>query len=301
MELVTIATKHPIYFKMAVSLLRSVFHWSPNTSAAITLVTDLDEQLPPDLADRVRIVPPRKDLEGHIAKLALYDLTVASSVIFLDADSLCIKPIDSLYSKLAGNPFVVFGDSVQDGHWWCEVAATCKRFGVRSLPRFYGEFYYFERNKIVQDIFRAAITLAADYDKLGFHRNRGHCNEELLFSITMAQAGLNVQPLPSPITNPDRDGFISKLNSRRGSIRVLKSGELSIQSGPNGPSVVHFFASGSNLSPVYRREMFRINMCAHAVPGFVVDALASFLYVSLRLLTLFRRLRSYLPTLKPGR
>jgi hypothetical protein len=262
-EIITFATGPSVYKEMAFCLARSVWYWDPGFQGVFTIVTDSETQLPLDLADRVRVklVPPPSSDGGYVIKLDLHEYSEGEAVLFLDADSLAIGPVSRIFAALENEPFAVFGHTIDSGIWWCDVAQTIERFGLDFLPCFYGELYYFRRGAQARRVFARAKELALHYDEVGFRRLRGRPNEEVVVAVALAAEGIRPMPLSAHLVmNPDRDGAIRRLDSMAGEF------ELETPSNRAKPVVVHFFASGENLSDIYRREILRWQHAAQQVP-----------------------------------
>lgn len=188
---ITIATTKPLYIEMALTLARSFQRWNEGSGIAFHLVTDLDFPLPADLTGvHVLRVPEGELGAGFSPKLHLDSLAPGAQTLFIDADCLCMGPLDPVFARFAGRAVAVVGTTISTGLWWGDVDALCARFGVKALPHFNGGIYYLEPGPEASAVFTRARELEQQYDGLGILRLRGRPNDEIIMAIAMAEAGL---------------------------------------------------------------------------------------------------------------
>jgi hypothetical protein len=174
---------------MAVELARSFCFWNSANDISFFILTDLDEPLPKGLGSRVsKITAERGALgKGFSAKLYLDQFAPADQTLFVDADCLCVGPVDFIFDRFAGHAVSVVGGTITSGEWFGDVERTCREADVPALPKFNGGIYYLERGAKSSAVYQRARELMPRYDNLGLVRLRGLPNDELIMAIAMAQ------------------------------------------------------------------------------------------------------------------
>lgn len=184
----TVATGSSVYWRMAMELARSFEYWHPRNDIGFFVLTDLDEPLPRTVRRLRKISVPSGSLgKGFSAKLHLDRFAPAEQTLFVDADCLCVRPLDFAFDRFAGHAVSVVGGTVADGEWFGDVARTCRQTGVEKLPKFNGGVYYLEPGPKASAVYQRARELLPQYDALGLVRLRNSPNDELLMAIAMAQ------------------------------------------------------------------------------------------------------------------
>lgn len=191
----TIATGRRAYIDMAINLARSFLLWNRDNGIEFYLATDSVDPMPPDLAAiRVLRHAPGELGVGFSMKLKMDTLARADQTLFIDADCLCMGPLDSVFARFEGRDVSVVGEPVASGEWFGDIERTRTQFGLPEIPKFNGGVYYFERGAGATRVFDQARALEEHYDALGLVRLRGCPNEEMLMSIAMGLHGC--APLP---------------------------------------------------------------------------------------------------------
>lgn len=186
----TIATGKWVYLNMAIALARSFLWWHRDSAIEFYIATDITGPLPADM-DKINILrfQPGELGRGFSMKLKLDQLAPADHTLFIDADCLCIGPLEPVFERFAGHQVSVVGGSITEGEWFGDVATTRSHFGIEELPKFNGGVYYLERGEKCSRVYSRARELEERYDELGLVRLRGCANEELLMAISMALEG----------------------------------------------------------------------------------------------------------------
>ena len=186
----TIATGKQMYLDMAVALARSFLWWHKDSGIEFYIATDIAEGLPADMA-QIKVLKFESGQlgKGFSMKLKLDQLAPAAQTMFIDADCLCVGPLEPVFDRFAGRPVSVVGGGITEGEWFGDVARTRAHFGLAELPKFNGGVYYLEPGVAATAIYSKARDLEAHYDDLGLVRLRNCANEELLMAIAMALEG----------------------------------------------------------------------------------------------------------------
>ncbi len=186
----TIATGKQMYLDVAVALTRSFLWWHKDSEIQFYIATDIAEGLPADMAQiKVLKFEPGQLGKGFSMKLKLDQLAPATQTLFIDADCLCVGPLEPVFDRFAGRPVSVVGGDISEGEWFGDVAKVLAHFGLAEMPKFNGGVYYLERGAAATAIYAIARDLEAHYDDLGLVRLRGCANEELLMAIALAMSG----------------------------------------------------------------------------------------------------------------
>lgn len=196
----TLATGKPFYFEIALNLARSFVFWHRGSAIRFFIATDLEIELPRDLAGVSLLkFQPGELGKGFSAKLQLDRMAPAGKTLFVDADCLCVGSLEPVFARFSGRPVSVVGGSISSGDWFGDVASVCARIGVAELPKYNGGIYYLERGGASETVYARARDLEKDYDDLGLARLRGQPNDELLMAMAMALHGLKAIPDDSTI------------------------------------------------------------------------------------------------------
>jgi len=186
----TLAAGKKIYLEMAFNLARSFGLWHRDSDIEFHLVTDHEAPTPPDLAFIRRVQKSSQEMaKGFSSKLYLDQLAPAQKTLFVDSDCLCLRNLDAVFQRFAGQAVSVVGTMRSEGEWFGDIRSRCQRYGVRTVPVFVGAVYYLEPGEVCTRVFDAARRVEKEYDEAGFIRLRGVANEEPLISVGMAQAG----------------------------------------------------------------------------------------------------------------
>jgi hypothetical protein len=192
---ITIATGKQVYINMAITLARSFLVWNKSSDIRFFIATDSDQEFPKDL-DSISIMrfQPGELGIGFSMKLKLDQLAPSEQTLFIDADCLCVGPLDTVFDRFAGHAVSVVGGSISKGEWFGDVEKLCQHFEVAQIPKFNGGVYYIEPGETSSAIYSRARELENDYDQLGLIRLRGCPNEEMLMAISMALHGATAVP-----------------------------------------------------------------------------------------------------------
>jgi hypothetical protein len=265
---------------MACALARSFRLWHAYRDIRFYLATDAKKStLPRDLQslDLIRLGLGQYG-KGFSPKLHLDKIAPAQNSLFIDADCLCVGPLRPAFESFHGRPVSVIGREIQDGDWFGDVAAICRKFNIPAMPRFNGGVYYLERGEMCSRVYQTARELEPRYDEIGFTRLRGCANDEVLISLAMAIHGQKPIPERGDIMN-------SLLAGPTGlEIDVFKGHALlkNSKAHPNHnawyeleemrPKIVHFLGSDIAEYP-YRQEEKRLELvCGRGWPHWLATS-----------------------------
>jgi hypothetical protein len=142
-SVLTIATGKPIYWSMAMELARSFRYWHKGTDIKFSVITDMVDARAIIGVDKILISPGEFGI-GFSTKLHLDRFVTSGQTLFIDADCLCVRPLDSVFTRFKGKSVSVVGGTIADGEWFGDVRRTCELAGVPCLPKFNGGIYYLE-------------------------------------------------------------------------------------------------------------------------------------------------------------
>ena len=261
----TIATGKPVYLRMAFALARSFRLWHRNSEIDFYFVTDTPPaDLPVDLRD-LNMIPITAGQygTGFRTKLHLDILAPADCSMFIDADCLCVGPLDDAFRAFRGHAVSVIGPMVRDIEWFGDIAAICRQHNIPAIPKFNGGVYYLERDSACTEVFQTARRLAERYDELGFVRLRGQPNDEVLISLAMAIHRQTPIPDRGDIMNTIIDGPCGvELDVVEGYARIPNPKNHPLRNPWHEPEmmrpkIVHFLGIDTDVYP-YSREVLRL-------------------------------------------
>lgn len=244
------------YLHQARSLAQSLSRNSPGIHR--TLVTDrpwaaattfYDLVIPIEGASRTDCRP----------KLDLDQYTPYRHTLYLDADSLAVRSLLPLFTRLADHEFVVIGKNITSGHWYGDVDAMRHLAGSASLPQFNSGLISFLDTDRTHRIFSHARELAENYGALALHPFNGGIADEPLLAIALAGEGLRAHDLTHEVMASllGVTGPIT-LDTLAGVCKFEKRGR------PVAPAVIHFAADYGSCRPVlgahYRRERLKLRL-----------------------------------------
>lgn len=280
----TLALGPEVYWNMAINLARSVRRWHDVNTLPIAIVTDRTDPVPPDLrgVETIRLQDGELGV-GFETKLHLDRLAPGRHTLFIDADCLVYAPLDELFQRMRGRPVATAGGEISTGDWFGDVAALCRRLGVRALPAFNGGLYYLEPGPVTTEVYRQARAMVADYDALGLVRLRGLPNEELLMASAMASHGLAALPDEGEImSDPQQCPGPVRVNILRGYRLLVNPPPPSPLHRPGNrfarrsPLIVHFLNDHTRRTP-YRTDVRRLALAARGYPDWLASLVAEVL------------------------
>lgn len=191
--ILTLAFGSPKYIEMAKSLARSLLLHDPTLPRAI--VTDSTD---PELATLfAHVLPLRREYGSNVRqKLFLDDYTPFDETLFIDSDSLAVRPLHDFWAAFQQVPFGVCGQRTLyagESDEYLDVNFILRRFHLTGLPKFNGGIYYFKSTLEAVTLFDTARDLMNHATELRFTDFRGDGPaDEALFSVAMAIHGLTV-------------------------------------------------------------------------------------------------------------
>jgi len=256
-NIITIATGKKLYMDLAVNLARSFFLWHRSADISFYIVTDNPQLFPDDITKLVKIITikPGELGEGFSPKLYLDKLAPDGQTLFIDSDCLIFGDLSFIFKQFKGHSVSVVGNYIEDGEWFGDVAAICRRFNIPHLPKFNGGIYYLENGPEAVKVYNKARELEKQYDQIGFRRLRNRPNDEVLMALAMQL--YNQKPV-------DDDGTIMAefVNFQSGIKSDLLSGTVELYNTPSHPNyqpswhlqvakpqIVHFLGHHNKLIP----------------------------------------------------
>ena len=266
----TVALGSPTYLQMAYALARSFRLWNRGHAIDFYLATDVARRsLPEDLRDLSLIGVTAAEMGlGFSSKLHLDKIAPAPRSLFVDADCLCVGPLEPAFAAFQGRPVSVIGGPISEGEWaGGDVAAICKRFNLEALIRFNGGVYYLEPGPLCTRVYDKARELEPDYESLGFTPLRGARNEEPLLSLAMALHGHSAIP--------ERGDIMNSLLAGPGGLEIDVLKGRAVLFNPKQhphhnpwyqleelrPRLVHFLGQAPTAYP-YKREIARLDLAS---------------------------------------
>jgi hypothetical protein len=265
-HILTIATGKEYYINLAVNLALSFLYWHPNGNITFQLVTDLPDQVPGDVRERIQIIPvnPGELGTGFTPKLHLDKLVSEGQTFFIDSDCLIFEKLDRLFERFKGHDVSVVGNYTADGEWFGDTGAICRQFNIPCMPKFNGGLYYLEKGANATAVYTTARELESRYDEIGFVRLRNRPNDEVLMALAMQLHGQTpVIDDGTIMSDPQAypGGYkIDVIKGDRWLINPPAPHPLHQSWNPHervSPVIVHFLGHFTNHYP-YKREVSRL-------------------------------------------
>ncbi len=183
----TIAHGHPRFARQAVNLARSIRLHDPDLPLAVA--TDLDASWFEGMYDQV-IPWDFSRHSGLISKLDAYEISPFDVTLLLDTDILMFASLQHYFDYFEGEAFGLIGQNVAESVYFESMDLIREHIPAATYAIFVGGLYYFVKSELACGIFRRAEELLPLYGDLGIRMLRGAINEEPLFALAMAEAGL---------------------------------------------------------------------------------------------------------------
>ena len=144
--ILTIAHTKNKYIRQAINLAISIRIHSPEIPIAIaTNLESKDFQKFGKLFDHI-IQWDFSETPGLIAKLSIYEMTPFQETLFIDADCLVLKPLETIFEYLDDEEFSVFGINCnvnRESGWFQNMEKIKNEINSETYPGFNGGIYYF--------------------------------------------------------------------------------------------------------------------------------------------------------------
>jgi hypothetical protein len=258
---------------MAIALARSFGRWNSDTDIRFTIVTDRPVAYRPTDLGWVNwhVVTTDSVGAGFTAKLQLDRLAPTDRSLFIDADCLCVRSLEPVFSAFEGHSVSVVGRQIHDGEWFGDVAGIARQLNIAGYPRFNGGIYYLERGETATRVYECARALLPRYDELGFVRLRGKENDEVLMAVSLVLQGQTAIPDDGSIMNTTlaAPGGV-RLDVLKGDAVLLNPKthprhndwyDLEVMQ----PALVHFPGEDVSSHP-YRTEILALELVASSWP-----------------------------------
>jgi hypothetical protein len=123
------------------------------------------------------------------SKLTALKRTDADQVLFVDADSLAFRRLDTIFEYCQGKGLCVQGDYIHGGDWYGSVEGHLLRHNIQALPQFNGGMIYYERSAECEDFLELCWDYGRRCTELGFGRDDPLIPDEPCIAVAMAQTG----------------------------------------------------------------------------------------------------------------
>ena len=186
----TMAFGRPKYIKQAEDLARSLRANMPGYR--IALITD-QEAYSNELFDQV--IPLKADHgKGVVQKLFLYDYSPFEETLFIDADSICLKPFDDELDAIRKYGFSPiwsgFRHPGQKDPYLEDLSFTLSQVGIKRMPKFNGGVYYFDRGPFAQSVVEKAHQIYQDRAALKIRNfDSAGPNDETIYGLALESTG----------------------------------------------------------------------------------------------------------------
>jgi len=260
---------------------------------ALGLMTDSDD---PDLKNYFDvIVRPPAGYHHWFIKLAAMDAFPAQykKFIFIDSDSLVLKPLDTVWETFGGSDFAVScywkteADAGMD--WYGDCVGVAKKLGIERFATFNAGFMYYERSENTKTLFKRALEFREQADSLGLKRNMGEIGDDICISFAWATTGIGSG------FSPDLNFSVTPWYLHGGVHLDVLKGECTMIKGMKDPSIFRpliYHSAHTKWDLKYWREVTRLMKLAEAAKN-PKDALLRFRKPMIVLTNWYMKLRGY--------
>lgn len=240
---VILCMRKPQYACAAFNLALSIKRHSPDMN--ITLLTDgiHNKAFSADHFSVFNFITEIKEKSVAEAKVNIGKYVDYKHNLYIDADSICVQPLEPLFDKLKGNEFK--SNVIDNYTLWTTKEAFQEFFNVDTWQTINSSWMYFENIKV--------FDTADKYFQKGFDRDKldqvwgGHIPDELFFNGALAKLGIDAKVDFEPMLFDDKK-------------KPIQIGKMCDEY-----YFVTFYGNQNStrleLREWYDREMFRI--CAH--------------------------------------
>ncbi len=264
----TLAYGRPQDAAQACALARSIRLRSRGVPLAVA--TDLPAELFCGLFDRV--IPWRFGRwPGPACKLELLDITPFDTTLYIDSDCLCVRRIEPVLDYFGGAEFAVYGANSPVLPWADGTEQFRNHVDAANFPVFNGGLYHFRQGALAQRIFASAQHFSTHFADLGLPRPKGMHNDELLFSLALAQAGVRAHDSTDLVVMvaPRPPACWLELDLLRGHGRLERHGVIL------EPELVHFNGPRKRLAAYRREQLVLEHIVGHHWPAATRPMLAA--------------------------
>jgi hypothetical protein len=218
------------------------------------------------------VVPFSKDVDDIFSlKTRLHQFTPFKKTLFLDADSLIMRNIDSYWDYIKQDCFAYSGGYINSGEWYYDISDIKKKLRSDWFVKFNSGMLLFDSSQKVQEIFNTAnyyfFNHAAEGIKVPFHRGNMYSDEPFL---AIAFVKNNIKPVD------DSGRFSSTLiNASRIHINVIKGISFFVKDSRTVfPLVVHFCGRFGGI--FYFMEKLRLYFYFNNIIQSILSGILSF-------------------------
>lgn len=242
------------YWTEVATLCRSIRLTSPGIPVALATDFDLPEKAWRTAGFSHLVRADFSTLAGVAFKVRLNSLSpFTGKTLFLDSDCVCYRDITGVFDAFAGESFVAIGYAAQPMHWFDDLIAIQRRFGVEDLPFIIGDFYLFDRSFLADNIFAEAERIAHDYRSYGIRPIGKWANDEPAFSLAMIQHGINA--------TPGAGEWIARMHNQSLRVQSLdftkRCAAIELEGSFRSPAIIHFGVF--RTQPIYCEQKFLVN------------------------------------------
>jgi hypothetical protein len=259
----TVATKDK-YLNFAFTLARSYKFHNNDGEIPFFIISDEDFTLPSDLKSvNKKIISKEQMGTGLHYRFNFNEINPAYQSFFIDADSIIYGNLSHLFN-ISNTSIRVIGKKETDGNWsHLQLPKALDDFAIPYIIRYCGAFYYLTKNELAAEICHTATELAeSDYN---FQYHNTSVNDEPIFSISMAKAGVDPYPDTGNIwTDTVQLKSHNDLNTlyKKANFNNSKSFKHKywLPEGDYHPLVIHFGGSNYNKNP-WVFDATRLKLC----------------------------------------
>jgi hypothetical protein len=200
------------------------------------------------------IIPPRTLRPKHSHKTLLNTYSPFDETLFIDADSIVVRPLDEVFEHLEGQSFSLIGSKRTKGEWYFDIASMIVRLDVNWIPKFNSGLIFFRRSKQADAVFLLSNAIMGAYDSFGIRYTKASRSDEPCFAIALGQLGIapvadNGRIMQTPI---QLEGKLH-VDPVRGICRFRRDGVIV------EPAVIHFVSRTKHRDYALARFQLHLN------------------------------------------
>lgn len=200
MGIIIIAIYSDFYLNLAINLAKSIRKY--HKSLAITIITDKDVKGFDTIKPQMQHYMEKGAVNPFRLKTFIYDYSPYDTTLYLDADNLCLKPLDGLFKKVEGVEFQLH----EVKRWGKENRHKCKmvwldkmgvplgdfqeKYGCADAvyPEYNSSFIFFKKSPKNKEYFDL-VKIAYMDRKTDFRPIGKYYPDELAYGISSAALG----------------------------------------------------------------------------------------------------------------
>lgn len=257
-----VATKNPLYLKLARHAARSLKLYDPTRPVAIA-VDDVLLPMARGFGDQVVRLKNKRGLMGTEHHLFLNEFSPFERTLYIDCDCLAVSNrLADVWPEIATRHVLFPGQKISEGKWRVPINRVLKRFQISHIVRNNGGVFGFDKSEQAQAFFKRAQKLfEKKHPEITIkHVSGGGFANEPFWGTALAICGIDPYPDVNDLNVSTRNHTGWALHGGNGAGR-----HLAIQKGDQWrhPIICHFLGIGGDKCP---NDLYRALVAANEKP-----------------------------------